>query len=258
MKKSKRITAYCLAVTMLGISLCGCGIVANTGLQESDEELVAEYAAGVLMKYSAKKYGGLTDYTPTPAPQPVEETVPEITETVDATSVEEETTVSEDKPMDVAGVTDVSDGGTEEAQASQDLSAIIGIDGFDVKYTGYEIADVYPEAGDGELAFSMQSSEGKKLLVVHMDIINPDSSERECNVIDCNVKFRLMINETERVNQQMTILLNDLKSYSEVIPGGNTVDTVLVFEVDNALAESVESLSLLMINADGEHSYPLS
>ncbi|MCR5603092.1 MAG: hypothetical protein K6G27_05245, partial [Lachnospiraceae bacterium] len=68
---------------------------------------------------------------------------------------------------------------------------------------------------------------------------------------------RALINGTTRVNEQMTILLNDLKSYREMIDADSSVDTVLVFEVDSALAEQIGSLSLVVVGAGGESTFSL-
>ena len=76
-------------------------------------------------------------------------------------------------------------------------------------------------------------------------------------MLDNAIKFRILINEKDRVNEQMTILLNDLKSFSDTIPAGQTVDTVLVFEVDNDVAGSISSLALIVVNSQGESQFLL-
>ena len=103
----------------------------------------------------------------------------------------------------------------------------------------------------------MQAAPGKKLIVLHFDVMNPGSADAECNVLDCNVKFRILVNETNRINEQMTILLNDLKSYKDTIGAGQTRDTVLVFEADTSVAESIGSLSLIVVSGSGESAFTL-
>ncbi len=260
----RRTTVYLIAASML-IVLGGCSNAdVQTGLSTEDEELVAEYAAGVLMKYSSDQNGGLGTYVPekpAPAvsentamqPAPVEEVpdepaeVPEQGDDVNVDDAPNEVT------EDVADVSEAADAGTNGAA----ICEAIGISGFDMAYKGYETADVYPDPGEAELSFSMQAAEGKKLLVVHFDITNPDGSDKECSVLDNAIKFRILINEKDRVNEQMTILLNDLKSFSDTIPAGQTVDTVLVFEVDNDVAGSISSLALIVVNSQGESQFLL-
>ena len=103
----------------------------------------------------------------------------------------------------------------------------------------------------------MQSSPGRKLLVVHLDVHNPDAQEKTCDVLSCNVKFRALINGSSRINEQMTILLNDLKSYNEVIPAQGSADTVLVFEIEEQMAENIDNLSLVTVTGAGESTFSL-
>ena len=258
----RRVTVYCLVLAMSGLMLNGCGLIASTGLNENDEELVAEYAAGVLMRYSADKKGGLGN--PQPEPKPVEE--PEL-----LPEAPEELPVPEkvqDIPEDDATEQMPEETGAEEGNAASALSVAegingaaiceaIGIYGFDMSYNGYETADVYPASEGNELTFSMQAAPGKKLIVLHLDVINPGSTDEECDVLDCNVKFRILVNEGERINEQMTILLNDLKSYKDTVGAGQKVDTVLVFEADTSVAENIGSLSLVVVGSGGESVFKL-
>lgn len=257
----KRIMAYGLSVLLTAGSLSGCGLIASTGLSENEEELVAEYAAGVLMRYVGDKTDGFGNLRPTPvpfvtpAPEP-EAAAADINKTDDdIPPVDDNSTDDSMFDMDTADAS-VSgmNGGSVEVN---DIAGAIGIEGFGISYTGYETADVYPEAGDDTLSFSMQATEGRKLLVLHFDVKNSAPEDRECDILGCNVKFRALINGTTRVNEQMTILLNDLKSYREMIDADSSVDTVLVFEVDSALAEQIGSLSLVVVGAGGESTFSL-
>ncbi len=253
-KRVKMLVNGFLMVVMLSM-LSGCGLIESTGLSDEEDELVAEYAAGVIMRYSADKKGGLGDLKPTPEPIPwVDPASLAPTETPQ----EEEGDTEEEVPME-----EVEERVDDSAQAESsgfnghNLAAAIGVDGFDITYQGYETADVYPESTGDDLSFSMQATPGHKLLVVHLDVMNNDPQEKQCDVLSCNVKFRVLINETQRVNEQMTILLNDLKSYNEVIPANSSVDTVLVFEVEDQVAENINNLSLVAVTAAGESTFAL-
>lgn len=253
-RQVKRIPVYGLIIAIVSTLVSGCGLIESTGLNDEEEELVAEYAAGVLMRYSANRRGGLGDLTPTPTPIPwVDPEEVEPTETpVENDGDEEEIPMEE-----VEDFTDFSESSAGSGLDGSSLASAIGIEGFDIEYTGYEIAEVYPPATGDDLSFSMQSTPGRKLLVVHLNVINNDTQDKVCDVLSCNVKFRVLINETERVNEQMTILLNDLKSYNETIPGGGTADTVLVFEIEDDKAENINNLSLVSVTSSGESVFSL-
>lgn len=263
----KRVTVYCVILAMSVSMLGGCGLISPTGLNDNDEELVAEYAAGVLMRYSADKKGGFGNPKPTPKPF----VVPENTDVPDEPAPADETPPVEEVNGDVPTDDEISDAPSDEAAPTQDaasdaassvasgagIPAAIGIPEFEMAYKGYETADIYPKSDGSDLTFSMQAAPGKELVVLHFDVKNPGGSDAECNVLDQNVKFRILVNESERINEQMTILLNDLKSYKETIGAGQTADTVLVFEADTSVAESIGSLSLIVVNSGAESSFSL-
>lgn len=248
-----------LAAVLTASMLTGCGLIQSTGLSEEEDELVAEYAAGVIMRYSADKKGGLGDLRPTPTPIPwVDPKDVAPTEAPEEEEREEREEPEEEVPMEeVNARDDISAGSHSGSFDGHNLAAAIGIEGFDITYEGFETADVYPESPGDDLSFSMQSTPGRKLLVVHLNVINNEGQDKLCDVLACNVKFRVLINETDRVNEQMTILLNDLKSYNETIPANGSADTVLVFEVEDQLAQNINNLSLIAVTSAGESTFAL-
>lgn len=253
----KKLVQYGIIMTVTAAMLSGCGLIQPTGLNEEDEELVAEYAAGVLMRYSADKKGGLGDLRPTPTPIPWVD--PEEVKPTEAPKEDKEENKEEEVPIEeVEGREDISYGSPAASFDGRGLAEAVGVSGFEITYEGYEIADVYPESSGNDLSFSMQATPGRKLLVVHLNVLNDESQDKVCDVLSCNVKFRVIINEAERVNEQMTILLNDLKSYNETIPAGQSADTVLVFEVEDQVADNIGSLSLVTVTANGESVFALN
>ncbi|MCR5602571.1 MAG: hypothetical protein K6G27_02580 [Lachnospiraceae bacterium] len=253
--KIKRIILCGTLPLVMASAITGCGLIETTDLNEEDEELVAEYAAGVLMRYSADKKGGLGDLRPTPTPIPwvdPADVVP--TEAPEEEKEEKEEEVPMEEVEEREGFSDTSSG---SAFDGHNLASAIGIDGFDITYEGFETADIYPDGAGDDLSFSMQATPGRKLLVVHLKVANEEGEDKQCDVLSCNVKFRILINETDRVNEQMTILLNDLKSYNEIIPANGSVDTVLVFETGESLTENIKNLSLITVTSNGESVYKL-
>lgn len=257
----KRVKIVCTILTAVMCSMLGgCGLIESTGLSEEEDELVAEYAAGVIMRYSADKKGGLGDLRPTPTLIPWVDPASVAPEEAEKEGqAEEENSPGDEMPMEEvegredATVAEPASSGTE----GRNIASAIGIDGFDVTYKGYETVDMYPESSGDDLSFSMQSTPGHKLLVVHLNVINEEAQDKPCDVLSRNVKFRVLINGTNRVNEQMTILLNDLKSYNETIPGNGSADTVLVFEVEDQVVENIDNLSLVIVTSTGESVFAL-
>ena len=256
-RKSRRLIQYAVLPVIAAMFMTGCGLIEPTGLNEEDEELVAEYAAGVIMRYSADKKGGLGDLRPTPTPIPWVDPA-DVAPTEAPEEEENENENEEETPMEeVEERDDLAQPAVSSGFDGHNLASTIGIDGFDITYEGFETADIYPDGAGDDLSFSMQATPGRKLLVVHLNVINEDAQDKLCDVLSCNVKFRVLINGTNRVNEQMTILLNDLKSYNETIPGNGSADTVLVFEVEDQVVENIDNLSLVTVTSTGESVFAL-
>nr|MCR5106619.1 hypothetical protein [Lachnospiraceae bacterium] len=175
MKKNLRsITILCIASICLVLSGCGkegeeTGV---NGLSEEEiereEKLVAEYAAGLLLKYDANGYNGLTYATPTPEPTPFV-TEPEGDEmgpgegmgpgadpSISVESVEGMNDISNTEGAADIGIDPET---AEPAASSGSISSALGIPDLNVNYTGYEVKDHYPdEQGEG-FYFSMDSEE---------------------------------------------------------------------------------------------------
>ena len=256
---------FCAAVSM---GLCGCNsdkdLILAEGTEDQQLKLVAEYAAGLLMKYDKSHKNGLTVIVPE---QPVMEDPVDITP-----PTTEEQAVMEEESLDPS--VNVSGGnpggpeggmlpGPEEAMPEGNIGSIaeaLGIPDFDVVFTGYETTETYPDqdiSEDDAMLFSLQSEEGEKLLILHFDLSNNTGADTECRPINSDVKIRLLVNDETRLNQQMTILMNDLKSYDAVMPAGATEDTVLVFYIDDSLVDNIQTLTLLIIGEEGESRFNL-
>ena len=183
-KGFKKSLIYGVLTVLLSGLLGGCGLVESTGLSDEEDELVAEYAAGVIMRYSAEKKGGLGDLRPTPTPIPWVD--PATVQPTEAPEEEEDESEEEEQvPMEeVAGKEDIAQGAAGGSFFDgHNLATTIGIGDFDISYEGYEIADMYPDSPGDDLSFSMQATAGRKLLVVHLNVINEGSEEKVCDAL---------------------------------------------------------------------------
>ncbi len=234
MKKVRYVLLPILCIMLLG----GCNLIPTVQLNEADSVLVAEYAAGLLLKYDGDHENGLMEITDEPivveTPEPQQPALTVGDEEADGTAVRD----------------------TSELVAPPELAAAIGIPDFQVSYIDYEICDIYPEQESDELVFSMQAQEGHDLLILHFDLTNPAAETANCDVVTKAPLFRAMINGN-RVNSQTTILLNDLAVYSGMLEANETVDTVLVFEIEESTAANLDTLSLLIVANDGDFTYQL-
>lgn len=246
MKKGKVLGLFAASV-MSAALLTGC-VDAMPELTTEESDMVAEYAAGLILKYSPKyDYKIVSEEELAAAKALMQE--PDETESV------EETQQSE---VDETTSSDVSQGGAAESASTEqeenvgaeivssadtDVAAELGIDDVIIRYQSFELCDSYPQNNTG---FSVDAAQGKKLLVVHFDIEGSPEEDIDCSLFEYNLGIRMNINEVSSVSVLNTIISNDMPSFMGVIPAGEIVDTVAVAEVNEITEQEIQSLTLRM------------
>lgn len=226
MRKTKArmlIAAAAAAVLLLG----GCGD-APYEMTDEEENIIASYSAHILSKYNIKQKDGLT-YVNLQAPEETEdvplEEVPEDTQTPEEpveTTDGNEVTVPEEEPHTIAT-----------------FQEIFGADGLEVSYVGARIAADYIE----DAYYAVDPAAGNAYLIVGIDISNTTDSPMEVNILDKMPGFRIKLNGNMKYSSEMTILTDDFSNYEETIDGGQTAETVLLFQIPDTVA-TVETLTM--------------
>lgn len=234
----------------------GCALVPSVDLTESEEKMIAEYAAGLLLKYDKNYQGSLREIEDEGDEIEIVENeeakIPEIPEEDSEQPVyENEVEFSEDLMAEEPNAAEA----TEYSNTS--IAQEIGLDGFDVIYKSFKAYNIYPEEESDDLVFSLQSQNGMELLVLSFGITNNGDERKLCDVLNSDASFRLVINGNERVNANKTILLDDLSSYCEEIDGYGMANAVLVFEVAKGTADNIESLDLVVKKSDVSSTHML-
>ncbi len=239
----------CSFIISLGLLLSGCGNSFDymPDLTEEESRLIAEYAAGILIKHD--KYGGkLASDAQIAASDEREAVRLANVEELKALLKEE----SEEGTDEEQGGEDSQ--GNDSAQAEQaeapfeGIAAFCGLEGFQVTYTGHTVCDSYPPADSEELVFAMDAAPGNRLLVLQFMAENTAMEDREFNMLDQNVRFQVSVNEGGMDGVLPNLLLDDLSSYKGVIPAGSSVPLVLIREVAEAEAAAVTTISLSLRN----------
>ncbi len=228
MKKKyfKRCLCFGLAV-MTVFCLAGCKNSNLVELSEEDRDLYAEYAANLLLKHD-KNYIDRMRYV-----EPVEETTTEQPSREPVTENPEKP-VNPQNPQDPTG-TQVSD--------SKSMNEIFGISGLDIQPNGYEVTNAYPSNGS-ELGMSMQAIKGYKLLIYKFNVINTTGQDVALNMMKPAASYRGIINDSVKVNVQVTALLNAFNTYNGVIPAGSTQELVLISQINENDAKNISSVKL--------------
>jgi len=233
-------------IGVLAVSACmltGC-IDSMPDMTEEQSELVAEYAADMLLKYSPNYHYRIAD----------EEEVASAEAEME-TSQEEETMQEESQPsqdlsqtgsgetVSVGAETSVEDG------SEYDLAAFFGMDQFSIMYASCEITDAYPNAESG-VGFSVTAPQGYNLLVLHFDVENLGEEAAQCDLFDQISKVTVNVNDAGYVQALGTLLTNDLTTYMEDIPAGEVADAVVVVPVEQTDLDEIQTAVMQITTQD--------
>lgn len=203
-------------------------------ITDRELEMVAEYAAGVLVDHGTQTKEALLDRaeqeesrklsaTPTPRPTPVVTVPPgkderpgaDVTKKPDATPVPDNT-----------------------EHTMQELTGMMAKEDFYFNYTGYVTATVYQGAGELFAA----ADEGKQLVVLEFEVTNQSGKASTLLLNQGTSKELSYILRFGKhsVRPSLTLLLEDLyTSYEAEYAAGETKKGVLVFECPKEEADSV-------------------
>lgn len=261
MKKSKII--FFLIICILVTVLTGCSkkeaedIVSVEveeenmfGLTESEQMMYAEYAAGVLMKYNAGSNMRVLEGQKLINQEKKEQAAREQEERRQQLAAEYEANKKNNSNKNENSNSGGNSEGNSVAYVS-DMSAVTGTDAFSIIYDGYEITDTYPNSGD-DLFLAMDARDGKVFLVTKFAVTNISGQTENFNMFSKQGKFRLNVNG-EYYKSQYTLLLDDLSMYKGDVEAGETIPTVLIFEIPREAAANVSDI-VLSITVDGATS----
>ena len=224
-------------------------------LTDSEMDMVAEYAASVLVEHGTKTTETLLDRkeqedawaalaTPTPRP-PItqiqeEETDDDANKNEDGTTpavTTQAVTTPEAKPTPTA----VPD---NTKQTMQDLSKLMGNGKFEFNYTGFESTVFYQGSG----GLFTAAEDGKQLVVLQFDVKNTAGKEAKLVLNKGNEKaltYTLRVGN-KTIRPSLTLLEEDFcTSYEVSYKAGETKKCVLVFECAKDL--SLDSMVLTVL-----------
>ena len=211
------------------ILLTGCSYVT---LSDKEEAMIAEYAASLLLKYDANYQYKLLSR-----------------EELNMIS-EEETKPS--NPVD-------SDQPSTEKPTNSNIGNItleeaLKLEGFTLKYIGYEVVGSYPSEINNNSLFVMRALEGTKLFIMRFELKNITDNSIELNMMEKDVNFRGVVNNDNRYNAQLTLLLNALNTYQGTVKSNESKELVLVFQVKDGLEKNIKNISLNVISKDSNYN----
>ncbi|MBO5093842.1 MAG: hypothetical protein J6C33_05730 [Lachnospiraceae bacterium] len=246
MKKSVVLCSMIMSVSLL---LGGCGNPFDhmPNLTEEESALIAEYAAGILIKHD--KNGGRLASDAEIAAADEREALRQAN--LDALmETKEKAEEEKEQEKDTQSASPASEK-TEESLPFTGIAQFCGADGFQIDYQGYMICDSYPEEDSADMVFAMDATEGNKLLILQFMAENTTSEDKELDMLSKDIRFKISVNDGEMKNALSTLLLDDLSSYRETVPAQTGVMLVLAREISEQEAAELGAISLSMKSASG-------
>ncbi len=238
MKKGKVLGLIALSAMLL----TGC-VDAMPELTAEQSDVIAEYAAGLLLKYSPRyEYRIVSE----------EELAAAIANRQEGSESELEPTTqteqvqSPEENVSEASSEDVPAGQEEESAQVQpaediDFAAELGIDDLIIRYQSFEVCSSYPQDSTG---YSVDAARDKKLLILHFDLEGLPEEDVDCNFFDRDLKLRVNINDSISASALNAMLSNNLITYIDVVKAGETVDVVAVVEINDMTEADIQSMVL--------------
>lgn len=239
--KKKSIPAVML---ILIVALTGCGVE----LTDEQNRLIAEYAADLLLEYDKDyqdRYNNTTDLKPEDAAvAATEESVTEVTTEAPAESSERD---SEDVTEESSTVVD------DIQNTAVDIAEIVGIPDISIVYNDCMFLERYPSMdSDGSFIY-LDADEGYKLVVVKFDIINASSQAVTVDLLNTDINYQLVMNGSNAARPMLTILMDDLGTFSNTIPANSEQSAVLIFQMSDSSVEHIESLDIKAVYQSDEY-----
>ena len=235
---------------MLIILACcvGCG-TAEEGLSEESQELVAEYAAGLLLKYNAGSSNRLLEGKALEQASAEEERIRQQEEQRLLAIEEYENRGREDEDSQEEASDSAGDGsGSAEepvVNVVENMAEVFAMNSFSILYSGYEVVSSYPGSDTEAMGMSIDAPAGKQLVVVRFAVTNVGAESATLDMLGSRGQFRLKLQGTA-VDADYTLLLDDLSTYRGNLEAGQSEQLVLMFEVEEALAAAPGAMELVV------------
>lgn len=237
----KKLLTYFI-ICISSVVLCGC--TEYPGITDSDEELVAEYVAGLLLEHSKTKNSRLMDVEE--AMLVLEKEKQEMAETAPEEVIKEETKVEPEEPVEPD--TPVIDNTEVTEETIYPINDVMGMELLTVQLNGYEIKDSYPD-GSGAF-FALDATEGNKLLVTKLTLTNNTDNSVEINMLDKDVSFKMSLDGSGYKFALSTMLLDDLSTYSGSLSAGSSIELVLISEWNEDALVNITNPTLYIKNTE--------
>ena len=125
-----------------------------------------------------------------------------------------------------------------------DIAEIVGISGLSITYSKLMFLDRYPSIDQDGAFIYLDADPGYKLAVMKFNIVNNTSDSIMLDLLNTDIDYRLVMNQSKAAKPMLTILMDDLGTFSNSIPGGSDQSAVLVYQISESSIEQIQNLDL--------------
>lgn len=228
MKKKHLTSILILSFALLFASGCGSKL---PELSEEENDLVAEYAAGLALENSKNYDDGIATEEEIEKAEKLQERM-------------EKRAEAETQPVSTEEVPQQPVESTAEVEDYVDLATFLELSDFSINFQGYDIFDSYPEDTETGNYISITSQEKSSLLVCKFTVENLTGVEKEINILDKNAIFRISFNSGEQISALPTLLPDDMTTLKDVIGANGSIEVVTVSEVSDDEITDIQTLTM--------------
>jgi len=239
--KKKILVSLITVLAFLQIQGCS----GDVTITDEQEDIISQYAAGVMLRYSyenewkyTKLYDALYGYHKSTESETETSSSKTTTET-------ESTTLSSGSSSGSSSTTTTT---TAAASLSDTLPTALGLTSCSITYSKYSVGSSYPLNPD---SIYVPAESDRVVVGVEFTIVNNSSAAITANTTNAGVLMKLKVSGTSYTNYA-TLLKNSLLTLSNVtINAGESYTAVVLFQIPSELEGSVAS-STLTATKDGE------
>lgn len=235
----KRLAALGL-VFVLMFSFTGCK--GDIELNKEDNDHVAEYIAGVLLKYSYEneweyqklKNSALTNY---------QNSVSGSTQTSSGNT--KANSGSKNTASTSGSISQTGSVGTSQSGLGvmEQFASALGLDNAQITYKTYQAGDRYPT---DEYSISVPAKSGCKVVALEFEIKNNGSSQITANTSSKGVSIRLTVGD-KTVAESATLLKNDILQLKNVsINAGSSYTAAAIFQVPESNISAISGATAVI------------
>lgn len=230
----KKFLSCILLLSVCFLMGCSSGIE----LTEEENSMVAEYMAGVLLKYDHYYENKLIVKKDADNDETKKDTVQPKTDN----SEDENTEKPKKQPNSENKKTEEKEDSKEKNNVS--IADLFAGKDYTLAYKGNMLSSFYPKKAGG--AYVVEAPKGKKLAVISLNVKNTSSKEKTIDLSKEQISYVLETKEQTYSEPMLTVSTSGIQYFRETIKPLKEKEAILIFAVNSDTKLTGSSLSISM------------